>query len=321
MFFSTSPEQKLKKIVTWVRGFKINLPQNPDDIKTITRLDLSGKAITKIPSEIECLESLAEINLSYNGIKELPKELGKLKNLRSLNLGYNMFQDVPEVIFSFSQLEVLNLEANHVKKIPKEIEKLRNLANLNLFANQIPEIPEEFCSLDHLMRLNLALNQISKLPLGFEKLDKLVELDLWLNKFDLIPDVVGKLPNLRDMYESFDTDKLNKALVMAVFADNLHLADKLVFYGADVNFELEGFRSQLFTTPLFEAKSPEMVKKLIEKGADPNLKREIIKHVLNKNGEEEIRNSGKHETFLTTRHTPQIDKLLKTLNLKTNAEE
>lgn len=315
MFFSTSKEQKIKKIATWIRSNKINISLNPDEAKHITRLDLSFRGIRKLPSEIYLLENLTELNLSNNVLKSLPKEFKHLKNLRTLNLGYNLFTSIPDPVLQLPNIEVINLEANLIKNIPSSISNLSNLTSLNLFANQISKVPEEFCSLSKLARLNMALNQLSKLPPSFENLKNIVELELWLNKFELIPEVVSKLPQLPDAYNSFDTDKLNKALVMAVFSDNLQLAEKLIFNGADVNYELEGFGSQLFTTPLFEVKSQEMVKILLKNGANPNLKREVIKHIVSKNGEEEIRKTGKYETFLTVKFPVKIAKYIKSLNL------
>jgi Leucine-rich repeat (LRR) protein len=321
MLFSKSPEQKLKAIITWVRSLKINVSQNTDDIKNISRLDLSFKGLTKLPEEIGSLESLTELNLSNNNLKQLPKGFRDMKALRSLNLGYNRFTTIPDVIFEMQQLEVLNMQANLIKNLPSSIGKLANLSTLNLFANQISEVSPEFCTLRNLSRLNMALNQLSKLPAAFENLTQIVELELWLNKFELIPEVVSKLPNLPDLYNSFDTDKLNKALIMAVYSDNIPLAEKLIFNGADVNYEMEGFGSQLFTTPLFEIKSIQMINLLLSNGADPHLKREITKYVLSKDGEEKIKKIGKFESFLTIRYPGKLNKYIKSLNIAAAEEK
>ena len=321
MLFAKSSEQKLKKLILWVRSLKINVPLDPDGIKNITRLDLSFRGITKLPEEIGCLENLIDLNLSNNNIKKLPREISEITKLKSLNLGYNLFISMPDSVFQLRQLETLNMEANLIKNIPSDIGNLIKLVDLNLFANQITVLPIEVCSLSHMKRFNMALNQLSKLPDEFENLHDIMELELWLNKFELIPKVVSKLPKLKDLYNSFDTDKLNKALITAVFSNNLQLTEKLMFHGADVNFKLKGFRSQLFTTPLFEVKSIDMINLLLKNGADPNLKREIIKYVSSKDGNEEIRKTGRFETFSTIRHPENIEKYIKSLNIVPGEEK
>lgn len=314
MLFSKSKEDQLKELVRWAKELKINLPTRLADAEKIVRLDLSFKNLTKIPAYIHLLSGLKELNLSYNYLRVLPKELGDLKKLRVLDLGYNHFTEIPGCIFNLEFLEMLNLEANHITKLPKEIGHLRELLDFNMFANQITEIPLEIGALTKLVRLNMAVNQINKLPETFTKLENIAVLELWLNKFDLIPKVISTLPNLHDFYDSFNIEKLNKTLIHAVFADNLELTEKLIFYGADVNYKLQGFGSQLFTTPLFEAKSIEMIELLLKKGANPYVKRELIKTVLTKDGEE-IRPSGKFETFLTMKHPAKIFEHLRKIKI------
>jgi hypothetical protein len=305
-----SIENDIKKTVRWAKDLKINLPQKQEDIQKLTKLDLSYRSISKIPEHISCLTGLTELNLSYNYLIKLPKEFTKLKNLKVLDLGYNRFTEIPHGIFKLDQLEILNLEANMLKKVPSEIALLKELRDINFFANQITELPKEIVTLKKIARMNLAVNQIHKLPESFEELTHIEVLELWLNKFDLIPKVISQLPKLHDLYDSFDSDKINRALIKAVYADNYYLAGKLIFNGADVNYKLQEFGSQLFTTPLFEARSVEMTELLLNKGANPHLKRELIKTVLTKNGEE-IKPTGKFETFLTKKHPPQIEAYLK----------
>ena len=93
MLFSKSKDQQLRKVITWIRSFKINIPLQGDEINTIRKLDLSFKNISKLPPEIGCLENLTEINLSYNNLKSLPKELKHISNLHLLNLGYNQYRN------------------------------------------------------------------------------------------------------------------------------------------------------------------------------------------------------------------------------------
>lgn len=314
MLFSKSKEDQLKELVRWGKELKINLPAKLTDAEKIARLDLSFKNLTKIPPYINLLTGLKELNLSYNYLRALPKELGDLKKLRVLDLGYNHFTEIPRCTFNLELLEMLSLEANHIKNLPKEISHLKELLDLNVFANQITEIPEEIGALTKLVRLNMAVNQINRLPETFVKLENIAVLELWLNKFDLIPKVISTLPKLHDFYDSFNIEKLNKTLNHAVFADNVELAEKLIFYGADVNYKLQGFGSQLFTTPLFEAKSIDMIELLLKKGANPHIKRELIKTVLTKDGEE-IRPTGKFETFLTMKHQAKIAEYLQKIKI------
>ena len=310
MFFSTSPDKRKKELVSWAKEYKIDALYQINAIENITHLDLSFKHIKKLPRQIDCLKNIETINLSYNSLGDLPWEFGNLKNLKSLDLSYNKFIELSGVVCKLENLEILDLSANQLKKVNSSIANLKKLRDLNLFANRIAELPSEFGSLSHLVKLNLALNLLSVLPPSFGKLYNIVELELWLNKFELIPDVISKLPNLKDLYNVVDPDRLNKTLIWAVIGDNTYLAEKLLFFGADVNYELDECTNHLLTTPLFEAISIDMINLLFEKGADPNLKREIIKHVVTKECEQ-IRPTGKFETFLTKKHSKEIQKFIK----------
>lgn len=318
LFKSTLGESK--KLIRWAKDLKIILPPTIEELPGVTKLDLSYRGINKLPKFISCLTNLSELNLSYNNLTALPSEIKNFKDLTLLDLGYNRLTELPSSIFHYQKLEVLNVEANNLRKIPAEIEHLKALRDLNLFANQVTELPDSIGSLQNLKRLNLAVNQIQKLPASFEQLTNIEILELWLNKFELIPRIITKLPKLSNLQDSFDAEKLNKTLINAVFANNYQLVEKLIFYGADVNYKLEGFGSQLFTTPLFEAKNIEIIKLLLDKGANAHLKRELIKNVLTKDGEK-VKPTGKFETFLTKKHPPEIEKFVKKLNIPAPAEE
>jgi hypothetical protein len=240
---------------------------------------------------------------------ELPVEFKNLRKLKILNLGYNRFQELPKVICQLENLENLNMEANQLRKITKSIGKLKNLQELNLFANKIEKLPSEFCQLKNLTWLNLALNKLPTLPSNFSNLSNIAFLELWLNKFELIPEVISQLPILKEFYSTIDQEKLNSFLIWAVIRNNILLTDKLIFNGADVNCHYKVVGNHFFTTPLFEARSFDMITLLIAMGADPYLEREIVKHVVTKNGEE-IRPTGKFESFLTKKHPSEIKKFI-----------
>ncbi len=310
MLFSNSPEKRKKELIRWAHSYKIDALYDVNTIDQITRLELNSKQIDKLPKQIDCLVNLEILDLGNNNLSNLPWEFGNLKNLKWLNLGYNKLQEISGVVCQLTNLEFLNFEANLLKKVNLSISNLKLLKELNLFANRIVDLPDEIGSLSHLVRFNLALNQLCDLPASFSKLYNITTLELWLNKFELVPDVISKLPNLTDLYSVVDPEKLNKTLIWSVIGDNVCLVEKLIFYGADVNFEHEEIENHFFTTPLFEAKSIDMINLLLSKGADPNLKREIVKHVASKNGEER-RPTGKFETFLTKKHPKEIQKFIK----------
>jgi Leucine-rich repeat (LRR) protein len=51
--------------------------------KQLTTLDLHGKGIQDLPSEITRLDCLENLNLSDNALSELPTEIGNLSKLHS----------------------------------------------------------------------------------------------------------------------------------------------------------------------------------------------------------------------------------------------
>ena len=312
MFFSESPEARQKKLISWAKQNKVEIPQRPEDLALVQKLDLSGKLIKQLPKEIDCLANLLELDSSNNLLNELPWEFSSLKRLKVINLSHNRFIDVPGVICQMSQLEMLNMEANQIKKISQVIANMTSLIELNLAFNNIFEIPSEFGSLRHLTKLNLAANLLAELPKGFAKLFNLAELDLFMNKFTAEPEILKELPNLKVINFTFDSSKLNEQLVKASIMDNLPLAEKLMGFGADVNYKWIGYGSHPFTTPLFEAHSVDMVKLLLDHHADPNLKREIVKTSSIKVWESD---KADHETFLTKKHLPEIARYLKSINL------
>lgn len=310
MFFSNTPEKRKKDLSQWAKKYKVEALSDYSSIDQVSRLDLSFRQIDKLPKQIDALQNLEILNLSYNKLAELPWEFRNLKKLKNLNLSFNRFAEIPGVVCQLENLETLKVEANQLKKVNSGIGNLKKLKDLNLFANQILELPGEIGSLSHLSRLNLAINQLSSLPASFAKLYNVITLELWLNKFDLIPEVISKLPNLKDLYNVVDPERLNKTLIWAVIGDNTYLADKLIFNGADVNYQQEDCSNHLFTTPLFEAKSFDMITLLLAMGADPDLKREIVKHVHTKDGEE-VRSTGKFESFFTKDHPKEVQKFIK----------
>lgn len=309
MFFQSTNARE-KSLINWAKNHKIEFPNKPEELDKIEKLDLRLRGIEKLPKEINCLLNLVEIHGEFNKLTDLPWEFGQLKKLKVINLGHNKFVDVPGVVGQLAELESLDLEGNNIKKISPLIANLVNITELNLSFNNITELPSDFGHLKHLTKLNLAANQLEELPANFQKLYNLVEIKIWKNGFKEIPQVLKELPNLKTIEFETDETKIGQQLISAVVSDDVPKVERLLSVGADINYKWLNYSNLPFTTPLFEAHSVEMVKFLLEKGADPNLRRDIPQSGTVKVWESEKKD---HETFLTKKHNPEIVKFLKTL--------
>jgi hypothetical protein len=309
---SKTLESRQNDLIRWAKKNKIDMPHQSKELSKVTVLDIGHRDITKIPKEIDCLPNLEELIACNNKINELPWEFAHLKKLRVLDLGFNKFYDVMGVICQLPELEELNLEGNQIKKLSPVIANLINLKELNLFFTHLNELPSEIGSLRHLTKLDLSANSLSSLPSSFSKLYNLVEIELWMNNFEHLPEVINSLPNLKKVEFTYDMHKLNQKLIVAAMCDHVLLAETLLDKGADVNYKVADFDEFSFTAPLFEARSLDMVKLLISKGADLNMTREITRAAkfLFWNTS---KTTTKTESFLTKRHDPEIAKYLKTL--------
>lgn len=310
MFFS-SPHSRAKSLIRWAKKFKIDLPNKPEELEQVQRLDFKLKGVEKLPKEIDVLPNITEIHGEFNKLTELPWEFANLKKLKVVNFGHNKFADVPGVICKLTQIESLSLEGNAIKKVTPVIANLTNLTNLNLAFNNISEIPAEFSHLKHLTNLNVAANKLSNLPDTFQKLYNLAEIKLWKNEFSDTPSVLKEMPNLKNIETEVDHTNINHQLVEAVISDDLQKVEKLLHIGADINFKWHNYGSLSFTTPLFEAHTVEMVQFLLEKGADISVKREVAKSGSVKVWESEKKSD--FETFFTIKHNPEVTKYIKTL--------
>jgi len=99
-------------------------------------IDLSGKELTSVSSDIFAKTNTEELDLSNNNLEgSLPAEVRFLQNLKVLDLSNNTFTGVPAEIGQLKNLEVLNLSNNQVTGLPYELGNLSNLKVLNLKGN------------------------------------------------------------------------------------------------------------------------------------------------------------------------------------------
>jgi hypothetical protein len=305
--FWNSPNIREKHLISWAKSHKIELPQNPDELKNVSKIDLRFKGLDKLPKEIDCLPNLVEIDAEFNELAELPWEFAQLKKITNINLGHNKFTDIPGMICKHTQIESLNFEANYIKKLTPVIANLSSLKYFNLSFNLISDLPSDFGHLSHLVYLNIACNNLSSLPSSFIKLYNLAELKIWKNQFNETPDFLKEMPNLKKVDLVIDETKINNQFIQAVIYGDVALTEKYLALGADINYRWSNYNNYSFTNALFEAKSVEMVKLLLNRGSDITLKREKIAT----NNDKPV----EFETFLTKKHSPDVLKYLKSINL------
>jgi small GTP-binding protein len=91
--------------------------------KRVTSLDLSGKGLSELPSEIAQLTNLTRLSLSFNQLRALPPVIAQLTNLTQLYLSFNQLRALPPVIAQLTNLTRLDLNNNPLTSPPPEIVK------------------------------------------------------------------------------------------------------------------------------------------------------------------------------------------------------
>ncbi|PSN09978.1 hypothetical protein C7271_26850, partial [filamentous cyanobacterium CCP5] len=97
-------------------------------------------------------EGWKELDLAGKDIEELPSEIGKLTELESLVLGKldqttyriigNQLSALPPEIVQLTNLQSLDLSSNQLSALPPEIVQLTKLEEFDLRGNPIPIPPE-----------------------------------------------------------------------------------------------------------------------------------------------------------------------------------
>ena len=192
-------------------------------------LNLSGRGITELPSEIRFLYFLEGLDLSnpkdtprklQNKLTTLPRELGELGNLQELHITRNQFTTFPDVIEQLTSLRVLSLGGNQLTSLPPKLPRLCGLREFYLHNNKFQTVPPAIFDLELLEKLNLAgspimevdpaiggLSRLKQFVLGgalittlpdvFASLNQLETLWLWGCNFSSIPSLIFTLTNLK----------------------------------------------------------------------------------------------------------------------------
>ena len=147
----------------------INIEILRNKLKNIS--NMKGKSLGEI-------YNLKELDIIGRGIKELPSEIGELDNLEGLMMRVNNLSYLPPGIVNLHNLKFLDLDNNCFAQFPKEIGSLLNLEILYLANNEKKEISIDKLKLKKLTHLDLRKNQLKQLPDGISNLKNLESLDL-----------------------------------------------------------------------------------------------------------------------------------------------
>jgi hypothetical protein len=121
---------------------KIRTIENLEQMSSLTKLDLSSNAISKIQHLHHVAASLTDLNLADNRIARL-ENLGTLTRLTRLNLNGNAIARVPPSLAALQNLQELRL-ADNALSILNDVQHLRplsNLVNLALHDNPMAALP------------------------------------------------------------------------------------------------------------------------------------------------------------------------------------
>lgn len=117
-----SHREKIEGIIRTISSINRRKRKNNYSIRfaQITRLDLSGNAVTRIPGdEISRLVELEILNLARNRITSFPDGVSPLKSLRELDLSGNVIKGTAEIrsLGQLPSLKVLYLSRNPLSEL------------------------------------------------------------------------------------------------------------------------------------------------------------------------------------------------------------
>src|SRR6266704_2401120 len=170
-----------------------------NDDNSLSKLGLSGLALTQLPPELWQLTNLHELYLDNNQLSQLPPEIGQLTNLQTLVIHNNQISQLPSEIGQLINLQKLRLDDNQLSQLPPNLWQLTSLKNLWLNHNLIDEISPEIGQLANLQELRLDRNQLSQLPTELWQLNNLQMLDLGNNQLSRIPTEIRQMTNLQTL--------------------------------------------------------------------------------------------------------------------------
>ncbi len=99
-------------------------------------LNLSGRGLTAIPSDVFSRTNVTQLDLSNNRLTGAPQsQIGQLVNLTSLDLSGNALTGLPAELGRLKKLETLDVSNNQLTGLPMELGNLTQLRVLDVSGN------------------------------------------------------------------------------------------------------------------------------------------------------------------------------------------
>ncbi len=138
--------------------------QSASQPKTANTLDLNGKGLTKVGSDVYGKTNTTTLILSNNSIQTLPSEMGKMTKVVVFKIDHNILDgSLIGEIRQMSQLQTLDVSYNNMTGMPAEIGQLSKLETLNYSYNKITGLPNELSNLKNTLKeFNLTGNPLSQ---------------------------------------------------------------------------------------------------------------------------------------------------------------
>ncbi|XP_017121319.1 leucine-rich repeat protein 1 [Drosophila elegans] len=154
--------------------------------RTLKSLTINNSQLVKLSFEVCTLRNLTKLDVSGNKLTKIPPELGGLA-LTSLHLGSNCLGELNDWCWlrgtRLSQsLGELDLSSNGLTQFPAPLVKLERLVSLNLNHNLLIRLPFAIRRLQALRKLHVCSNKLESLPAAIGDLH-IDLLDVWGNCF------------------------------------------------------------------------------------------------------------------------------------------
>jgi len=175
------------------------IPSDIGEFKNLIYLKLSNNNIVFIPEEIGSLTILSSFYVDNNMLDALPAAIWTLTSLRNLGINGNNLASIPNEIGALSNLRQLDASNNNLQSIPSEIGNLAQLTYFNFSFNTITAIPDEATQLTNLQYFYVADNQLANLPASIWDLGSIEYFSIGSNNFSTLPIEIGQLSTLVEL--------------------------------------------------------------------------------------------------------------------------